>query len=269
VGGYGGGVYCEDSSLVLTGTIIDGNKADVSGGGGYVVNSAPVLNACTVTGNAAVEGGGLAAEGASLSRLTNTIIWGNLGGAIRNGNGEADVTYSCVEGDPLWPGEGNTGLDPLFVRPGRWDVNGSDGVWVAGDYHLMQDSPCIDAGTAEGAPPVDIDGNRRPCGDGVDMGAFESGGCAAAFDRGEANLDGSRNIADAIFILHALFSSAPALPCLDAADANDDGTVNVADPIALLGHLFGTTGDLPEPFGVCGVDPTDDELGCASYPPCE
>lgn len=50
---------------------------------------------------------------------------------------------------------------------------------AGGDYHLQAGSPCIDAGTNEGAPNMDFDGNPRPIdGDGdniavVDMGAFE------------------------------------------------------------------------------------------------
>jgi len=34
-------------------------------------------------------------------------------------------------------------------------------------------SPAIDAGTSLGAPPVGIDGERRPMGAGVDIGADE------------------------------------------------------------------------------------------------
>jgi hypothetical protein len=33
--------------------------------------------------------------------------------------------------------------------------------------------------------------------------------------------------------------------------------------------LFGGSGDLPEPFGACGIDPTGDALGCTEYPGCE
>ena len=39
-------------------------------------------------------------------------------------------------------------------------------------------------------------------------------------------------------------------------------------PLILLKGLFGGGGALPEPFGQCGVDPTEGELECFSFPPC-
>jgi hypothetical protein len=41
------------------------------------------------------------------------------------------------------------------------------------DFHLLPQSPAVDAGTVTGAPPVDLEGNPRPVGAGVDMGAYE------------------------------------------------------------------------------------------------
>ena len=89
------------------------------------------------------------------------------------------------------------------------------------------------------------------------------------FRRGDVNVDGAVNIADAITVLGHLFAGAPAPSCLDAADANDDGAVNIADAITILGHLFAQAGDLPDPFKECGEDPTEDELDCLSFAPCE
>ena len=63
--------------------------------------------------------------------------------------------------------------DPCFVDPGYWDTNG---VWFDGDYHLLADSPCIDAGDPNYvAEPneTDLDGQPRVIGGRIDMGAFE------------------------------------------------------------------------------------------------
>lgn len=87
------------------------------------------------------------------------------------------------------------------------------------------------------------------------------------FKRGDCTADGSRNIADPIFLLDLLFGPTDPLPnCEDACDANDDGQVNLADAIAMLTALFG--GGLLPPPGMCGVDPTDDNLTCDHYFGC-
>jgi len=41
------------------------------------------------------------------------------------------------------------------------------------DLRLKQASPAVDRGTAEGAPTVDFNGNPRPAGNGIDIGAYE------------------------------------------------------------------------------------------------
>jgi hypothetical protein len=42
------------------------------------------------------------------------------------------------------------------------------------DFHLRADSPAVDAGTAAGAPVTDLEGQPRPVGAGVDLGAYET-----------------------------------------------------------------------------------------------
>ena len=41
------------------------------------------------------------------------------------------------------------------------------------DEHLAADSPCIDQGDPAGGPTADIDGQARPAGGRVDIGADE------------------------------------------------------------------------------------------------
>jgi len=53
------------------------------------------------------------------------------------------------------------------------------------DFHLLASSPAVDAGTLAGAPTTDLDGNPRPMGGGVDLGAYE----LQLLECGDGNLD--------------------------------------------------------------------------------
>ncbi|MBC8262288.1 MAG: hypothetical protein H8E43_10765 [Planctomycetia bacterium] len=84
-----------------------------------------------------------------------------------------------------------------------------------------------------------------------------------AFSRGDANLDLSLDLADAIAVLGFLFSTTGTSGCMSALDANDDEVVDVADPIQILDTLFGGGAPLPEPsLGNCSPDPTVGTLTC-------
>jgi len=83
------------------------------------------------------------------------------------------------------------------------------------------------------------------------------------FLRGDSNVDGAVNIADAIETLNGLFvNGIPLSTCADAQDANDDGVVNIADAIFTLGFLFIMGPPPPPPFPIAGSDPTADSLDC-------
>jgi hypothetical protein len=166
----------------------------------FCIRSSPTITNCTISGNKPPEGhaGGVSCWESS-PILTNCIVWGNGGEAIETPDDSSVpvVTYSCIEGESLWPGEGNINSDPLFVQQGKWEDcavawqpgcvahqwNPDTGEeiawhrWIEGDYHLRPGSPYIDAGTFEGAPATDIEGKSRPCGIGVDIGAYEFGDC--------------------------------------------------------------------------------------------
>jgi hypothetical protein len=61
------------------------------------------------------------------------------------------------------------------------------------------------------------------------------------FRRGDANRDGRRDLADALFILGVLFqgSETGGSPlCRETADANGDGALDVSDAVFLLLYLF-------------------------------
>lgn len=85
--------------------------------------------------------------------------------------------------------------------------------------------------------------------------------------RGDCDGDGTTNITDAVKTLQYLFLN-DLVECQSACDADDDGAVNITDPVALLQYLFSGATAPPEPFGMCGVDPTGDALTCDAYPSC-
>jgi len=153
---WGGGIYCEDSFPTITNCTINGNETIYKGGGIYCEYSFPTITNCTISDNEAEGGGGIYCENSS-PIITNCILWEDKPDEIYVKSGDLTVTYSDVQGG--YQGEGNIDADPLFVG--------------GGDYHLTEESPCIDAGTSKGAPDTDIDGDSRPQGAGYDIGSDE------------------------------------------------------------------------------------------------
>ncbi|MHC4676899.1 MAG: right-handed parallel beta-helix repeat-containing protein, partial [Planctomycetota bacterium] len=196
-GGWGGGIYCYDGSTTITNCTINGNSARWIGGIFSNAGSLTVTN-CTITGNTENEGygGGINIYDSTNSMITNCILWGNkstngheiyIGERAQN----TSVSYTDVQGGQAdiyvepgselnW-GPGNIDAEPCFVEPGFWEPNGTPGdanddFWIEGDYHLLKDSSCIDAGDPNFIPEpdeTDLDGNPRIIGDYVDMGAYE------------------------------------------------------------------------------------------------
>ena len=73
------------------------------------------------------------------------------------------IYYSDVEGDVQSDlfSFGIIDVDPLFIGGSPFD------------YHLSQNSPCIDSGTDQNIPSTDRDGNPRKMGGEVDLGVYE------------------------------------------------------------------------------------------------
>ncbi|MEE2889450.1 MAG: hypothetical protein VX404_03315 [Planctomycetota bacterium] len=87
------------------------------------------------------------------------------------------------------------------------------------------------------------------------------------FIRGDCNGSGFLNIADAIILLNYLFGLSSGVTCPDACDPNDDEQTNIADAIYLLAALFtGGASPLP-PYPTCGDDPEGVQLLCPTYEP--
>jgi len=183
--GLGGGMYNSGSSPTVTNCTFTGNAASYhhgTGGGMYNAYSNPIVTKCTFSGNKAgydyhIGGGGLYNDEGCYTAVINCVFWGNGNYGISGTS--VDATYSDIEGG--WPGEGNIDEEPCFVDLGYWDSNDTpqdprDDVWIDGDYHLLPDSPCINAGDPNqlyDPNEIDLDGKPRVIGCRIDMGAFE------------------------------------------------------------------------------------------------
>jgi len=163
-----GGSVVDISSSSFINCIFTGNHS--SKGGAVHISSSSTSTSfanCTFTGNEATDSGGAIWCDIPLTpknpiSIKNCILWGNTapeGDQIYEEEKPLIITYSNIQGGHA--GNGNINLDPLFVDA------------LDGDIHLRSGSPCIDTGTADGAPTKDLDGYSRPQGSGYDMGVYE------------------------------------------------------------------------------------------------
>ena len=160
----GGAVFSFSSSSFFTNCTFTSNSAS---DGGAVYSSFSSFSSCTFALNEATSQGGAIWCNIDLTSedpttLKNCILWGNTapeGSEMYDEKNPLVITHSNIQGGRT--GAGNINADPLFVDA------------VNDDFHLQLTSPCIDTGTADGAPADDLDGNYRPTGNGYDMGAYE------------------------------------------------------------------------------------------------
>ncbi|MCK5051572.1 MAG: T9SS type A sorting domain-containing protein [Candidatus Cloacimonetes bacterium] len=147
----GGGLYFIYSNPTLTKVSIINNQSSM-GGGITCLHSYPNLYNVTFNGNSANDtGGGIYSILDSHPNLVNCILWNNIPQEIYSSSLDTiTVIYSDIQGG--WEGDGNIDSNPLFVDAAN------------GDYHLTENSPCIDAG--DPTSPLDPDGTI------ADMGAF-------------------------------------------------------------------------------------------------
>lgn len=213
-----------------------------------------------------------AGDNIALGGFTNAPNPTGFGAAVRvadiDGNGTDDFLVTDL--DQEFPEDCTRRLAFLF--------NSGTAPFLSNGYNTPQ--PWTPLGTSDVAV-LDIDGDTDldlVIGHCAGTSVFMQDGSPVTtvnFIRGDANSDGSVNVADPVFALDYLFNSGPET-CIDAMDVNDDGMVNIADAVAALGFLF-SNGPQPEPpFPACGADPTADapglptpgELGCTGSAAC-
>mgnify|MGYP001321737963 CR=1 FL=1 len=213
------GMYLYYSNPILTHVTIVNNTAN-SGGGMFLSYSNPTLTHVTISHNTATGGGYGGGMFLSYSNptLTNSIYWDNSPQSLGIMYSTPTITYSDIEGG--WEGEGNIDSDPMFT-----DLEN-------GDYTLQDNSPCIDAGTAD-LDGDDIDDITDYFGDAPDMGAYEYMGDILP---GDINDDGLINVLDVVALVNIVLTGGE---YNTAGDLNSDGVNNVLDVVILVDMILG------------------------------
>jgi len=159
----GSGIYCDYSSPHIINVNIFNNSASNNGGGIYCHSADPSIVNLTICNNHASNQGGAIYCSLDSPNITNCILWNNSPDEIYTHASNPTVSYSNILGG--WTGTGNIDEDPFFADT------------TNGDYHLTENSPCIDAGNPDTTgltlPPFDLDGNPRIYNGIVDMGCYE------------------------------------------------------------------------------------------------
>jgi fibronectin-binding autotransporter adhesin len=181
--GLGGGVWIWSCDNVrLTNNIIVENRLTGGSNGAGVhlfLNSTAHFEHTTLARNSGGDGTGLYIVDGSQAWMTNTIVASHTVGAYVD-SGCTLILEATLWGDGAWAnmtnkdgsgdikdGEVIVVGDPGFVDPDG--VNSDD--WD--DYHISHTSAAKDAGLNVGVP-TDIDGDTRPIGPEVDIGADEA-----------------------------------------------------------------------------------------------
>ena len=166
-----GSLLSEGSNPTFVNCILAGN-----GGAGIEILSETARATCTAIDHCTIVGNHGGIHGGAPT-IANSIVRDNdPNGATPEIAGDAPVvTYCNVEGG--YDGPGNIDEEPEFVLPGHWTGAGTpEATWIRGNYHLLADSPCIDAGDPAFAMAVtdtDIDGQARILCGRTDLGCDE------------------------------------------------------------------------------------------------
>ena len=184
----GGGMVClrSDGLTTIAGNLFHNNSAYFFGGGIALIQATMLFTNNTLAFNTSGAGGGLYFNESCFSVFKNTILWGN---ADQGGGGpqvyiwdtfSAPEFYYCdVEGGEESFG-GTGGLPGGFIGIYENNLESDPEFTASGDhpFGLQEISPCIDAGSPDTTglqlPALDLAGNPRFSGPGLDIGAYEA-----------------------------------------------------------------------------------------------
>ena len=166
--------FSATGTTTITNSLFAKNDSQDRAGGIWVAQNNPVnIMNCTIADNSAQKfygSGGIYVQFSSTPlTITNSILTWNMtqNSSIYNIYPNTyvsnfDISYTMLN-QSLYSdyGPGNIYNNPYFVDS------------VNGDYHLAPNSYNIDAGTSDGAPADDLDGNSRPQNEVYDIGPYE------------------------------------------------------------------------------------------------
>lgn len=152
------------------------NQARGFGGAIHQRNPATlIVEHCNFVANAAFEGAAVSVDSTQTAdiRISNSIIYPSFGSHFRSSPSATvaqEFTVSACNVLGGHPGAGNFDADPMWVNP------------FILDFHLLDGSPCIDAGDSSlTTSTADFDGETRNFGLTVDVGADEYFGIRGNF----------------------------------------------------------------------------------------
>lgn len=147
-GGDGGGVYSAATNMPIdfSNVLVVDNTAGGRGGGAYITTTSGTITASTFGASEAGSiASGLVLGCSSACTVQNSIFWNPSMAPELALSGAFTVRYSLVRGGVA--GTGNLSVDPRFASPT--------------DFHLLGNSPAIDAADGCRGPELDIEARPR------------------------------------------------------------------------------------------------------------
>ena len=194
-GSFGGGIYIAAGSPTISRCVFTNIRGmrGYSGSAIYAKDSSnPVITNCVFQGGHL--SGGTLCETPAVQTITNCIFLDCIQGAIMQFGG-VPVIANCIFTQCQWAmylDYSNADIrnclffdnDEVVVLDGQAEPVFTGCIYdsplfvnrYGGDYHLQQNSPCIDSGdnSPVSTDAIDLDGNQRVINGTVDIGAYES-----------------------------------------------------------------------------------------------
>lgn len=113
-------------------------------------------------------------------KIVNNTMYGNVKGDVQFGStGYTFTGTNVIRNNILWSTINGLSSATKFTKDHNLVADGGANAGFvnlgANDVHLTAASQAIDAGVSTDAPTTDLDGNPRPAGAAIDLGAYEYG----------------------------------------------------------------------------------------------